>query len=271
MIENADRRVFGAIEFVDDVTAARVLAPLHVDAPGVGLMRNRSGLYVIRTIAGQDAYTRAFDAPPANPPRANVPMTVRDPGNAYLPRGFTVKLPRLLRTPTSPVAAEDDVLRPVQVRLSPAASLPLRGTWAALRLRVVAKDSSPEVGLANVLVEATPSVAGLDVQRTMTDSHGEALVVVAGAPPLLPVPQPNPHAAGLTREFKTALRLVLDQEVVRRASDTPIPTADPQRVLERLAATHADDPAPAVSTVAVGPLLLSAGTSRRFLAQVDWT
>ena len=271
MIENVDRRVFGALEFVDDVTGARVLAPLRVDAPGVGLMRNRSGLYVIRTLAEHDAYTRAFDDPPASPPRADVAMTVRDPGNAYLPRGFTVKLPRLLRTPTSPVAEADDVLKPVQVRLSPAASLPLRGTWAALRLRVVVKGSSPELGLANVLVEATPAAAGLGVQRTMTDRNGEALVVIAGAPPLLPVPQPHPHSAGLTREFKTTLRLVLDKEIVRPASAPAIPPADPQRVLQRLAATGADDPAPAVTTVDAGQVLLSAGTSRRSLAQVDWT
>jgi hypothetical protein len=271
MIENVDRRVFGAIEFVDDVTGARVLAPLRVDAPGVGLMRNGSGLYVIRTHAGQDAYTRAFDDPPASPPRADVTMTVRDPGNAYLPRGFTIKLPRLLRAPTLPVVDADNVLKPVQVRLSPAASLPLRGTWAALRLRVVVKGSSPEVGLANVLVEATPSVAALGVLRTMTDSNGEALVVIAGAPPILPGSQPPPHAAGLTREFNTALRLVLDKEIVRRASAPTIPTADPQRVLTRLAATQATDPAPAVTTVDAGQVLLSAGTSRRFLAQVDWT
>jgi len=266
MIENVDRRVFGAIEFVDDVTDARVLAPLRVDAPGVGLMRNGSGLYVIRTLAGHDDYTRAFDDAPANPPRADVAMTVRDPARRYLPRGFTLALPRLLRTPALPVVA-DDATTPVQVRLSPAASLTLRGTWAALRLRVVVEGSSPEEGLANVLVEATPSVLGLHVQRTMTDTDGEALVVIAGVPPLLPDAGP----AGLTREFKTTLRLVLDTEVVRPGTAPTIPIADPQRVLDRLAAVAPADPDPAVTTMDLGQLLLSAGTSRRFLARVNWT
>ncbi|RQP21470.1 hypothetical protein [Piscinibacter terrae] len=267
MIETIDRRVFGAIEFVDDVTEARVLAPLTVQAPGVGLMRSQSGFYVIRTFDGHDDYTRAFDDAPANPPRTDVAMTVQDPERRYLPRGFTVALPRLLRTPTSPVTDADNAVKPVQVRLSPAASLTLRGTWAAMRLRVVVDAAGPEVGLANVLVEATPAVTGLTVQRTMTDFNGEALVVIAGAPPMLPDPGP----AGLTREFKVALRLVLDKDVVRRSTDPSIPIPDPKRVLDRLAAMVPADPDPAVTAVDAGEQLLSAGTSRRSLAKVSWT
>lgn len=267
MIENIDRRVFGAIEFVDDVTEARVLTPLNVQATGVGLMRNHSGFYVIRTFDGHDDYTRAFDNAPSNPPRTDVAMTVRDPEHRYLPRGFTVALPRLLRTPTLPVVDADNAVKPVQIRLSPAASLTLRGTWAAMRLHVVVDAPGPEVGLVNVLVEATPAVTGLTVQRTMTDINGEALIVIAGAPPMLPDPGP----AGLTREFKVALRLVLDKDVVRRSTDKDIPIPDPKRVLDRLAAMAPADPDPAVITVDAGEQLLSAGTSRRSLAKVSWT
>lgn len=261
MIETVDRRIFGAIEFVDDVTDARVLAPLRIEASGVGLMRNRSGFYVIREFDGHDAYTRAFDDADPNPTRSDVPMTVRDPGHHYLPRAFTVALPRLLPTPTSPVADADNAMRPVQVRLSPAASLPLRGAWAVLRLRVIVDGSSPELGLANVLVEATPAVAGLAVQRTMTDASGEALVVIASVPPLLPDPGP----AGLTREFKLALNLVLDKEVVRTSADRDIPVPDPKRVLDRRDASNPD-----VKAVAATEQLLSAGTSRRSQAKVTW-
>lgn len=266
MIETIDRRVFGAIEFVDDITDARVLAPLRVEAPGVGLLRNPSGFYVIRRFDGHEAYTRAFDGAPPDPPRTDVAMTVQDPGHRYLPRAFTVALPRLLRTPTSPVADADNAVKPVQVRLNPAASLSVRATWAALRLRVVVHAGGPEVGLANVLVEATPAVTGLTVQRTMTDAHGEALVVIASAPPLLPDPGP----AGLTREFKLALRLVLDQAVVRRSGAPSLPIPDPRRVLDRLAALDPADPAPAVTTVDAGEVMLSAGSSRRSLAKVTW-
>lgn len=262
MIELIDRRVFGAIEFVDDITLARVLTPLQVAAPGVRLARNGSGFWVIREVDGQDAYTRAFDDPPAAPARHDLPMTVQDPARRYLPRGFSLALPRLLARPGVGVAPADDALRPVQVRLSPAASQPLRANWAALRLRVRLDAPGPDVGLVNVLVEATPAVAGLGVRRTMTDPQGEALIVVAGAPPMLPGAGP----AGLTREFPVALRLVLDRAVVRRSTDRVLPIADPQRVLGRLAAND-----PAVTVVDGGRPLLSAGTSRRSLAKVTWT
>ena len=52
MIELVDRRVFGAIEFIDDLSETRVLSPLHIDAPGVQVMRNRSGFYVLREVDG---------------------------------------------------------------------------------------------------------------------------------------------------------------------------------------------------------------------------
>ena len=35
MIELVDRRVFGAIEFIDDLSETRVLSPLQIHAPGV--------------------------------------------------------------------------------------------------------------------------------------------------------------------------------------------------------------------------------------------
>jgi hypothetical protein len=261
MIETVDRRIFGAIEFIDDVTEARVLSPLTIAAPGVGLMRNRVGFYVIRTFDGHDDYTRAFDDALANPPRSDIAMTVEDPEHRYLPRAFTVALPRLLPTLTFPVTDADDAMRPVQVRLSPAGSASVRATWAVLRLRVTVDSSNPELGLANVLVEATPAVTGLTVQRTMTDRHGEALIVIAGAPPLLPDPGP----AGLTREFKCALNLVLDKAVVRTSAERDIPLPDPKRVVDRRDAAHAD-----VRQVAATEQVLSAGTSRRSQAKVTW-
>lgn len=261
MNEAIERRVFGAVEFVDDLTDARVLAPLRVSAPGVALQRNRSGFYVIREVDAQDDYTRAFDDPPANPPRTSFAISVEDPQRHYLPQSFSLDLPRKLATPAAPVADADNALRPVQVRLSPAAALPLRAAWAVLRLRVVVAGSDPEAGLANVLVEATPQPAGLAVRRTMTDRDGEALVVIASAPPLLPDPGP----VGLTREFKVALSLVLDPQVVRASSDAVFPLPDPQEVLRRRAAG-----AVGLKVVAASEQILSAGASRRRVEKVTW-
>lgn len=261
MNELLERRVFGAIEFVDDLTDARILAPLRIAAPGVRLLRNHSGFYVIRNVVGEDDYSRAFDEPPANPPRSDFALTVEDPQQHYLPRSFTLALPRRLPAVGAAIADADNALRPVQIRLSPAAALPLRATWAALRLRVVVAGSDPEVGLANVLVEATPQPAGLAVQRTLTDRNGEALVVIAAAPPLLPDAGP----AGLTREFKVVLGLVLDPQVVRPGTDATIPLPDPKAVLQRR-----DDGVAEVKAVPIDEQLLSAGTSRRRVEKVTW-
>ena len=259
--ETLERRAFGALEFIDDLTDARVLAPLRIAAPGVHLLRNRSGFYVIREVDAKDAYTRAFDDPPANPARTAFLLSVEDPQQRYLAQRFTLELPRLLGTPGAPVADADNALRPVQLRLSPAAASPLRAAWAVLRLKVVVTGSKPEVGLANVLVEATPQPAGLAMQRTMTDRHGEALVVIASAPPILPDAGP----AGLTREFKVALSLVLDPEVVRPGTDTTVPLPDPQAVLRRR-----DAAAAGVKVVLASEQLLSAGASRRRVEEVTW-
>ena len=64
MMERIDRRVFGAIEFIDDLTDAPLRAPLHIDAPGLRLLPNHRGLYVIHAVDGKDDYARAFDDPP---------------------------------------------------------------------------------------------------------------------------------------------------------------------------------------------------------------
>lgn len=259
MNETIERRVFGAIEFVDDVTEARVLDPLRITAPGVGLLRNRSGLYVIRELDGHDDYTRRFDDAPSNPPRSNVLMSVEDPQQHYLPQAFTLSLPRLLGTPASPVADVDNALRPAQVRLSPAAALPVRASWAVMRLSVIADGTNPPLGLANVIVEATPQPAGLAMQRAMTDRHGDALVVIHGAPPVLP------GAAGLTREFMADISLVLDKQVVRTSADKTFPIPDPALVLQRRDSHHAD-----VRVVPLVDQVFSAGVSRRQVEKVTW-
>ena len=262
MNECLNRRVFGAIAFVNDLTDARVLEPLQVTAPaGLKLLRNRSGLYVIRAIDGEDDYTRQFDDPPAQPARQPFTLSVQDPQARFLPQSFTLLLPRWLEAPGAPVDDADNALRPVPIRLIPGAALPLRATWAVLRLQVVVAGSQPPVGLANVLVEARPGAAGLGVRRSLTDRHGEALVVIADAPPILPDSGP----AGLTRDFKLAVSLVLDASVVRTSADKSHPLADPSLILQRQTAGAAG-----VTVVSASGQLLRAGQSRRAVEQVTW-
>jgi hypothetical protein len=259
--ETVERRVFGAIEFVDDVTDARVLDSLRLTAPALGIVRNRLGLYVVRTLEGHDDYTRALDNPPTAPARQDFALLVEDPNKHYLPQAVTLSLPRLLPTAAVPVADGDNALVPLQVRLFPAAALPLRASWAVLRLRVIVDGSNPPIGLANVLVEAVPQPVGLSMRRTVTDRQGEALLVIQGAPPILPDAGP----AGLTREFVVSVSLIVDKAVVKTTNDAAIAAPDIARIVARRDAAHAD-----VSVIALGEQLLSSGTSRRHVEAVTW-
>ena len=260
MIELVDRRVFGAIEFIDDLSETRVLSPLQIDAPGVQVMRNRSGFYVLREVDGQDAYTRAFDNPPTRPPRSELAVSVQDPSQRYLPQRIGLALPRWLPDDAEAVDDADNALKPVTVRLTPAAGMPLQSAWAVLRLKVAITGSA--TGLANVLVEAQPALPGFALRRSFTDRHGEALVVIVSAPPFLPLAGPP---AGLTREFPVALTLVLDRSVVRPSTATEFPSPDPALILQRRTDGHAD-----VRVVATGEQLFSAGTRRRRTDLVTW-
>lgn len=260
MIELVDRRVFGAIEFIDDLSETRVLSPLQIHAPGVQVLRNRSGFYVLREVDGQDAYTRAFDNPPARPPRSELAVSVQDPSQRYLPQRIGLALPRWLPDGAEAVDDADNALKPVTVRLAPAAGMPLQSAWAVLRLKVAITGSA--TGLANVLVEAQPALPGFALRRSFTDRHGEALVVIVSAPPFLPLAGPP---AGLTREFAVALTLVLDRSVVRPGTATEFPSPDPALILQRRTDGHAD-----VRVVATGEQLFSAGTRRRRTDLVTW-
>lgn len=262
MMDTIERRVFGAIVFVDDLTDARVRDPLRIHAPGVGIVRNRSGLYVMRELEGHDDYTRRFDNPPAHPARTDVLLQVEDPRQRYLSRSFSLSLPRLLGTSALPVTDEDDVLQPVTVRLWPAAARPVRANWAVLRLTVAVAGSDPPRGLAHVIVETTPHPPGLALRHGMTDRHGDALIVISGVAPVLP----DNSAAGLTHEFTAGVTLIFDRQVVRTdAADTPPRPPDPAQVLARRDAQHAD-----IRVVVLPDQALSAGASRRHVEKVTW-
>lgn len=264
MLETVDRRIFGAVELIDDLSGDRVSAPLQVSAPGLGLLRNRLGLWVIREVPGQDGYTRAFDDPPARPPRSDFRFEVQDAGERFLPRAVTLPLPRWLPTPQDaegdPVAEADDARRPVALRLYPGAAAVLRPGWTVLRLRLHL-PAEPAIGLANVLVEATPPAAlALPLRRTLTDRRGEALIAIPGVPPLMP------GAGGLTADFPLALSFVLDAEIVARSDAASFQIPDPDQVLRRLA-----DEADGVERRAGPDVTLTAGRSRRHVQPVPWS
>ncbi len=69
---------------------------LHVDAPGALLLRNRSGLYVIRRSNALSAHEAQFLAPPVVPAPGSqtLGINVSDPAGGYLPVTTRIRLPR---------------------------------------------------------------------------------------------------------------------------------------------------------------------------------
>src|SRR5215510_7137654 len=120
-LEQFDRRVLGAVRFVDSTTGVPVVTPLAVQAGGLRFVRNLGGHYVIAGATGLEEHTTVFEKPPANPALGALTfeITVADPGHEYLPRRQTIKLPR---DPDPKNAdAVDSLFRAVEVRLFPAA------------------------------------------------------------------------------------------------------------------------------------------------------
>jgi hypothetical protein len=275
MIEHLDRRVLGAIEFVDSATMTRIETPLRVRADKLAIRRNRVALYVVHQAAGLDAHTASFAQPPAAPALESITyqIEVEDPGQRFVARLAEIKLPRKQATLTDP----QSLLVPIQVPLSPASGAPLLATWAALRVRVqvAAPGTAEKTGLANVLVRlSVPAPAR--TQITLTDALGEALVIVSGIAPVLPAGPPAPDAppdaipAVLTTTFAASLEVLLDTAVVHPSpadllAPRVLPRADPDAILRRHGAAD-----PAVTARNPEAVELSSGKIERRVIDLAW-
>uniref|UniRef100_A0A832A2S6 Uncharacterized protein n=1 Tax=Desulfacinum infernum TaxID=35837 RepID=A0A832A2S6_9BACT len=177
------RRILGAVDFVDLTTEMPVKGTLCVDIPGVRLMRNLSGRYIIHEAIGLEQHGPAFRAPPQDPPLQSLSFrgTVEDPSRRYLARSFTLVLPRD-PDPAHP-DAEPSLFRPVRVPLYPApAAPPPPFRWSLVRVsldRLVGGRSMP---LSGALVRITDSSGAVLLASGMTDARGEGLVLVPGIP-----------------------------------------------------------------------------------------
>jgi hypothetical protein len=178
--ELLDRRVLGAVAFLDAATRARVLEPLAVRAEGARLARTRRGLYVVFDAPGLKAHTRAFDAPPSEPARGSAPVTleVSDPAGRYVARRYTLRLP--LDPDPANTNLPGSLFNPSEVTLFPSPSAGTRPGWALVRATVVAADGGGPLGGALLRVKRLPE--GTLIARGMSDARGEALVVVPGIP-----------------------------------------------------------------------------------------
>jgi hypothetical protein len=178
--EFVDRRVLGAIRFLDGTTLAAIADGLSVQSPSADLRRNRSGLWVIWNAPGLEAHTSVFEQPPAAPLFATVAVTVTvaDPAGRYLSRTATVQLP--LDPDPANIGKAGSLFQPVDVKLYSSPSGVVSPGWAVIRAHVHnAGTGQPLKGaLLRVLRTSDKHV----LARGMSDDRGEALVAVPGIP-----------------------------------------------------------------------------------------
>jgi hypothetical protein len=183
--ERIDRRVLGAIRFLDAATGLSVRRPLKIESEGLSLIRNRSYDYVIHQAPGLEVHRDQFAAPPATPALAsiNLELTVSDASRHYLPQLFSLALPR---DPDPANAANaDSLFQPVPVNLYPSPMVPVGGNWSVMRLAVTQPPVAPATegeAIAGALVRVVRLADDEIIARGMSDVRGQALIIIPGLP-----------------------------------------------------------------------------------------
>jgi hypothetical protein len=125
------------------------------------------------------------------------------------------------------------------------------------------KEGGEPGGLVNVVLRLLPAPDVLPRTVGVTDRHGEALLAVPAASPVMVASGGATGGALLAAEFNAQLETIIDRAVVRPESDLRPPVPDPDLVLRRAEANHADiRKRPALE------LTLAAGRSTRALVEV---
>lgn len=180
ILEHLDRRVVGAIRFLDANTRLPVRNRLSVEASGVRLLRNQKGYYVILSAPGLESHTQVFKAPPADHVLGSlyVEFKVADLEDKYLPRRFTIQLP--LDPDPDNADEEFSLFKPVDVDLFPS-SIAQPSPGAAI-IRATVKRTGTENLLAGALIRVLRAGSTTLMAMGLSDSRGEALVTVPGIP-----------------------------------------------------------------------------------------
>ena len=182
-LEAVERRVLGAVRYLDATTGQPVGRLLDVKGQGVRLLRNLRGLYVLAAAPGLEEHPPSFQQPPASPAVGGltVRLSVADPTGRFLPRTHTLALPR--EPLASKADQEDSLFRPVDVRLYPAPAASLSPGWAVARVAVRDGAGRPLPGaLVRVLRASDSKLLASGLTEWRGAAVGEALVPVAGIP-----------------------------------------------------------------------------------------
>lgn len=186
MNELVESRVLGALRWIDAVTETPITRPLTVTGAGLRFTRNLSGLTVITHANGLEAYTRTFElaalAPAHVVPNGSLTVTadVVDPLGSYLPRRFSIELPR---DPSPDLLAPDgrrpvgSLFTPHQVALLPAPAARLPAGCAEVRVLIRTPAGQ---GIRNALARVIATNGGALLGCGLADGRGEVLVAVPG-------------------------------------------------------------------------------------------
>ncbi len=233
--ERLERRVLGAVRFLDATTGLTVFSPLIVEASGVRTTRNRRGLYVIESAPGLEHHAHSFEKPPAAPALGSVAveLKVSDPARTYLARRAVVKLP--LDADPKKKDALLSLFNPQEVELFPSTTAQLAPGWAVIRATV--REEGTQKRLPWSLIRVKRKSDGRPLARTQADARGEALVAVPGIPVTTWEEGAGPVLASEVEVivevlFDPALRLVEDVTVDPNRTFTP----DPDEMERRAAA-----------------------------------
>ena len=219
-MDRVEWRALGAVRFVDATTGVPIEQALRVDAPGASLMRNRSGLYVIRRWDALAAHEAQFLAPPAAPAPGSqtLDISVSDPGESYLPIAARVRLPRT--SDPGQATAADSLFQPAVVPLYPSARAPVGANWAVLRVTLTEAASGDALGGALLRVVSNGTV----LARGLTDWRGEALVPVVGVP--VTTFSEDAHAVVIS-EINVSLEAAFDAITGSRTSSAQVRAGHP--------------------------------------------
>lgn len=204
-----DRRVIAGLRFVDSTTGGSILQPLRLQAARSEFVRNRIGLYVLLSTPGFEDYINTFDLAGAAESEAVGPdvtvlgISIQDPSGRYLPRQFSLSLPRDSASNSDSADDEASLFQPVQIALYPAAIAPTNPNWAVLRATVL---NSANQRLPWALIRTTVNA---ETTLTQSDWRGEALIAIPGIP-IVTASSDEASEDPSTREFSADLEVVFD-------------------------------------------------------------
>jgi hypothetical protein len=237
--ENVDRRVLGAVNFVDAVTAATVTSPLVVQS-SLDVRQNRSGLWVVFGAPGLGPATSDFLPSGAWPAPMPFPIAVRDPAGFYLPRRAMVNVPRAL----VPVTSAGSVFAPQAIALYPSAIAPMGPNWAVVHVSAVVAGTTPPVGVGAAIIRVVRTSDAAVLGIGMLDDRGQGLAAVPG----LGV---RASSSGGSTVLSTTTDVTVELHFDAAAAGLPVASVDPDSILANLGPT----------TVASQPATLGAGSS----------